>query len=82
MASELATDPSLRGYALLLRRRKWWVAGLALAGLGISLALSFTEAKQYTATAHRAPGHWSCQSAHHGQRRDGRNDGNDPVVRA
>jgi uncharacterized protein involved in exopolysaccharide biosynthesis len=27
------------------------VAGLALAGLGISLALSFTEAKQYTASA-------------------------------
>ena len=51
MASELRTEPSLRGYALLVRRRKWWVAGLALAGLGISLALSFTEAKQYTATA-------------------------------
>ena len=51
MASELGTEPTLRGYALLVRRRKWWVAGIALAGLGISLALSFTEAKQYTATA-------------------------------
>ena len=51
MASELGTEPTLRGYALLVRRRKWWVAGLAVAGLGVSLALSFTEAKQYTATA-------------------------------
>ena len=51
MANELGPAPTLRGYALLVRRRKWWVAGLAVAGLGISLALSFTEAKQYTATA-------------------------------
>ena len=51
MTSEFSTDPTLRSYVLLVRRRKWWVAGLAVAGLGISLALSFTEAKQYTATA-------------------------------
>ena len=51
MTSELGAEPTLRGYVLLVRRRKWWVAGLAVAGLGISLALSVTEAKQYTATA-------------------------------
>ena len=51
MTSELGTEPTLRGYIQLVRRRKWWVAGLAIAGLGISLALSFTEAKQYTSTA-------------------------------
>jgi capsular exopolysaccharide synthesis family protein len=51
MTSEFGTAPNLRSYALLVRRRKWWVAGLALAGLGVSLALAFTEAKQYSATA-------------------------------
>jgi capsular exopolysaccharide synthesis family protein len=51
MTSEFGTEPTLRSYMLLVRRRKWWVAGLAVVGLGASLALSFTEAKQYTATA-------------------------------
>jgi succinoglycan biosynthesis transport protein ExoP len=51
MTSEFGSEPTLRSYMLLVRRRKWWVAGLAVVGLGISLALSFTEAKQYTATA-------------------------------
>jgi polysaccharide biosynthesis transport protein len=51
MTSEFGTEPTLRSYALLVRRRKWWVAGLAVAGLGVSLALSVTETKQYSATA-------------------------------
>jgi polysaccharide biosynthesis transport protein len=51
MTSEFGNEPTLRSYALLVRRRKWWVAGLAVAGLGVSLALSFTEPKQYSATA-------------------------------
>lgn len=51
MAAELGTDPTLRSYAQLVRRRKWWVIALALAGLAVSLAVSFTEPKQYAATA-------------------------------
>jgi capsular exopolysaccharide synthesis family protein len=41
----------VRTYLVVLRRRKWWVIALALLGLGASLALSLTEAKQYSATA-------------------------------
>jgi succinoglycan biosynthesis transport protein ExoP len=51
MTSAPGTEPTLRSYARLMRRRKWWVAGLAVLGLGVSLALSATEAKQYSATA-------------------------------
>jgi len=51
MTSEFGSDPTLRSYARLIRRRKWWVLGLALVGLGISLAFSFTETKQYSASA-------------------------------
>jgi len=51
MTAEFGSDPSLRSYAQLVRRRKWWVIGPGLAGLLVSLAISFTEAKQYAATA-------------------------------
>jgi capsular exopolysaccharide synthesis family protein len=51
MTSEFGTTPALRGYALLVRRRKWWVAGFALAGLAGSLAVSFTQAPRYSAAA-------------------------------
>jgi capsular exopolysaccharide synthesis family protein len=51
MTSEFGSDPTLRSYAQLVRRRKWWVIGLALAGLGVSLAMALTESKQYTASA-------------------------------
>jgi capsular exopolysaccharide synthesis family protein len=51
MTSEFGSDPSLRSYAQLVRRRKWWVIGLALLGLVISLAFSFNESKQYSASA-------------------------------
>jgi capsular exopolysaccharide synthesis family protein len=50
MSAEFGTDPTLRSYAQLVRRRKWWVIALALAGLGVSLAISLVEPKQYTAT--------------------------------
>jgi hypothetical protein len=40
MASELGTEPTLHGYALLVRRRKGRVARLATAGLGISLVFA------------------------------------------
>jgi capsular exopolysaccharide synthesis family protein len=51
MTSEFGSDPTLRSYAQLVRRRKWWVVGLALLGLAVSLAISFTQQKQYSASA-------------------------------
>ncbi len=51
MTSEFGSDPTLRSYAQLVRRRKWWVIAFALLGLAVSLAISFTEAKQYAASA-------------------------------
>jgi capsular exopolysaccharide synthesis family protein len=51
MTSEFGSDPTLRSYAHLVRRRKWWVIGLAMLGLGISIAITFTEPKQYSASA-------------------------------
>jgi tyrosine-protein kinase len=49
--TELGTEPSFRAYLHVLRRRKWWVASIALLGLAVSLALSLTAHKQYAATA-------------------------------
>ena len=51
MTAEFGSDPTLRSYAQLVRKRKWWVLALALAGLAVSLAISFTESKQYAASA-------------------------------
>ena len=44
MASELGTASRLRGYARPARRRKWWVAGLAVTGLGASVVVAATGA--------------------------------------
>ncbi len=51
MTAEFGTDPTLRSYAQVVRKRKWWVIGLALLGLAVSLAISFTQPKQYSASA-------------------------------
>ncbi len=51
MTSEFGSDPTLRSYAHLIRKRKWWVIAFALAGLAVSLAISFLEPKQYSAAA-------------------------------
>ena len=49
--AEFGTSPTLRSYLVVVQRRKWWVISLALVGLGIGLALSLTQPKQYSATA-------------------------------
>ena len=49
--AEPGNGATLRTYLVVLRRRKWWVIALAVLGLGGSLALSFTQPKQYSATA-------------------------------
>lgn len=51
MTAEFGSDPTLRSYAQLVRKRKWWVIALALAGLAVSLVISFAEPKQYAASA-------------------------------
>src|ERR1017187_6729737 len=51
MTMEFGANPTLRSYLVVLRRRKWWIAWAAMAGLAVSLALSLTQAKQYSATA-------------------------------
>ena len=49
--AEFGTAPTLRTYLTLLRRRKWWVIALALLGPALSLALSLSQPKEYSATA-------------------------------
>ena len=49
--SESGAEPTLRGYLHVLRRGRWWIAAFAVLGLGISLAVSLTSTKQYSATA-------------------------------
>jgi capsular exopolysaccharide synthesis family protein len=49
--AEPGSEPTLRGYLHVVRTGRWWVVGFALLGLGLSVALSLTAAKKYTATA-------------------------------
>ncbi len=49
--AEPGNGATLRTYLVVLRRRKWWVIALAVLGLAASLALSFQQPKQYSATA-------------------------------
>jgi len=51
MTTEFGGAPTLRSYIVLVRRRKWWIVVAAILGLGASLGLSLTQAKQYSATA-------------------------------
>jgi succinoglycan biosynthesis transport protein ExoP len=51
MTTEPGAGPTLRSYTRLVLRRKWWVTSLTLLGLAASLAISLTQAKQYSATA-------------------------------
>jgi polysaccharide biosynthesis transport protein len=49
--AEFGNDPTLRTYLIFLRRRKWWVIATALLVLAVSLALSLSQPKKYSATA-------------------------------
>jgi capsular exopolysaccharide synthesis family protein len=51
MTTEPGAAPSLRTYGQIIRRRKWWVIWMTLAGLAVSLGLSLNEPDQYSATA-------------------------------
>lgn len=51
MTTEPGAAGSLRDYGQLIRRRRWWVIWLGLAGLVVSLGLALTSPKQYSATA-------------------------------
>jgi polysaccharide biosynthesis transport protein len=51
MTPEPGAGPTLRSYVRLVLRRKWWVTGIALLGLGAGLAMSLSQAKEYSATA-------------------------------
>lgn len=68
MARELETEPTLRGYVLLARPRKWRLAGLAVVGSGISLVVApawavYVEALNDLHTnSGRHPCHLGCRS--------------------
>jgi polysaccharide biosynthesis transport protein len=49
--TQFGTEPSFRSYLQVLRRRKWWIGSITVLGLALSLALSLTAHKQYSATA-------------------------------
>src|ERR1700761_4899382 len=49
--AESGVEPNLRTYLAVLRRRKWWGASMAIAGLAVSPGFSLTGQKQYSATA-------------------------------
>ena len=49
--AEPEAEPTVRAYVHVLRKRQWWVAAFTLLGLAVSLALSLTQQKQYSASA-------------------------------
>jgi polysaccharide biosynthesis transport protein len=49
--AEPEAEPTVRAYLQVLRKRRWLVAALTLLGLAVSLALSLTQQKQYSASA-------------------------------
>jgi polysaccharide biosynthesis transport protein len=51
MPAETGADLAFRSYARLIRRRKWWVIGIGLGGLALSLAFSLAQPDEYAATA-------------------------------
>lgn len=49
--AEPEAEPTLRSYLQVLRKRRWWVTAFTLLGLVISLTLSLTQEKLYSASA-------------------------------
>src|ERR1700753_4442811 len=49
--AESGVEPNLRTYLAVLRRRKWWVATIAILRLAVSLSFSRPGQKPYSATA-------------------------------
>ncbi len=49
--TEFGAEPSFRGYLQILQRRKWWIVSIAVLGLVLSLAVSLTAHKMYSASA-------------------------------
>jgi polysaccharide biosynthesis transport protein len=49
--AEPSVEPTIRGYLHVLRAGRWWIAAFSLLGLGISLAVTLTATKEYSATA-------------------------------
>ena len=49
--TDFGSEPTFRAYLQILRQRKWWVGSLTVLGLALSLAVSLTAHKQYSATA-------------------------------
>jgi len=51
MTTEFGDEPTLRTYFLVLRRRRWWLAAVALLCVAVSVVFSFAMRKQYSASA-------------------------------
>jgi capsular exopolysaccharide synthesis family protein len=51
MTTAPGAGPTLRSYSRLLRRRKWWIGGLALIGVAAGIGAPLVQARQYSSTA-------------------------------
>ena len=51
MTTEHGTNPTLRTYLTIVRKRRWWIACAALLGLAVSLGFALAAPDQYSATA-------------------------------
>lgn len=51
MTNEFGAEPTLRMCLAILRQQRWWVICAALLGLGVGIAASVTQPKQYSASA-------------------------------
>jgi succinoglycan biosynthesis transport protein ExoP len=45
------SEPALRINLAIMAQQRWWVAGAAISGLALGIAIAFAQGKQYSATA-------------------------------